>query len=171
MAWQIATNNMVGSGFEINSAGTVNRFYIAPTTFNVGIGTTSPYAKLSINNLATDSTQPLFAVASSTASATTTLFVINNNGNVGVGTSSPSQLLSIAGNTYLTGGLGVGRSTTTSGVIETTGVINVQGAGTSSFTNGIALANGCFLMPTGFCAGSIGGGSPVNSGTANRLAY
>src|SRR3989338_4475355 len=26
-------------------------------------------------------------------------------------------------------------------------------------------------MPTGFCAGSIGGGSPVNSGTANRLAY
>ncbi|MEK7201068.1 MAG: hypothetical protein AAB737_00325, partial [Patescibacteria group bacterium] len=77
----------------------------------------------------------------------------------------------VAHNTYLTGGLGVGRATTTSGVIETTGVINVQGAGTSTFANGITLTNGCFFMPSGLCAGSAGSGGAVNTGTANRLAY
>src|SRR3989338_795819 len=76
-----------------------------------------------------------------------------------------------AHNTYLTGGLGVGRATTSAGVIETTGVINVQGAGTSTFANGITLTNGCFFMPSGLCAGSAGSGGAVNTGTANRLAY
>src|SRR3989338_2416752 len=63
----------------------------------IGLGTTSPYARLSIQQNTGDSTQPLFAVASSTASATTTLFVINNNGNVGIGTTSPAQTLSVLG--------------------------------------------------------------------------
>ncbi|KKW18515.1 MAG: hypothetical protein UY61_C0081G0001, partial [Candidatus Adlerbacteria bacterium GW2011_GWC1_50_9] len=154
-----------------NSAGTA--LGVIDGSGNLGIGTTSPWARLSIaaTSTATLDNQNLFAISTSTASATSTAFIIDANGKVGIGTSSPSQQLSVTGNTYLTGGLGVGRATTTSGVIETTGVINVQGAGTSSFTNGIALANGCFLMPTGVCAGGIGGGSPVNSGTANRLAY
>ena len=73
-----------------------------------------------------------------------------------------------AHNTYLTGGLGGGRATTTTGVIETAGIINVQGAGTSSFTNGINLADGCFST-RGTCAAL--GGTTINSGTANRLAY
>ncbi|MBI2054636.1 MAG: hypothetical protein HYT39_00860, partial [Candidatus Sungbacteria bacterium] len=64
---------------------------------NVGIGTTSPYSKLSIANLATDSTQPLLTIASSTASATTTLFTVLNSGNVGIGTANPSQKLDIVG--------------------------------------------------------------------------
>jgi hypothetical protein len=68
---------------------------------NVGIGTTTPWAKLSINNSTNDTAgQPLFVVASSTASATTTQFIITNSGNVGVGTTSPTSLLSI----YAAGG-------------------------------------------------------------------
>ena len=116
----------------------------------LGVGTTTPFAKLSIHAFNGETNTALFAVASSTASATSTLFVINNNGNVGVGTTSPSQLLSIAGNTYLTGGLGVGRATTTAGNIETSGILSIQGTGTSSFANGINLATGCYSI-TGSC--------------------
>ena len=65
---------------------------------NVGIGTTTPWAKLSINNSTGDTAgQPLFAVASSTATATTTAFIITNSGNVGIGTTSPFSLLSVQG--------------------------------------------------------------------------
>ncbi|MEK7201069.1 MAG: hypothetical protein AAB737_00335, partial [Patescibacteria group bacterium] len=160
-----------GGGGPIN-IGTVNRlaYYSAADTIDsanflttditnsrLGIGTTSPFAKLSIHANATETNNTLFAVASSTASATTTLFSILNTGNVGIGTTSPAALFSVAGNIYLTGGLGVGRATTTSGVIETTGVINVQGTGTSSFTNGVNLAAGCFAI----------GGSCLTSGVTS----
>src|SRR3990167_8727894 len=77
-----------------NSAGTA--LGVIDGSGNLGIGTTSPWARLSI------------------ASATSTAFIIDANGKVGIGTSSPSQQLSVTGNTYLTGGLGVGRATTTS---------------------------------------------------------
>ena len=39
----------------------------------------------------------LFAVASSTASATTTLFVITNTGSVGIGTAAPATVLDVNG--------------------------------------------------------------------------
>ncbi|MBY0472750.1 DUF5011 domain-containing protein [Patescibacteria group bacterium] len=66
---------------------------------NVGIGTTSPYAQLSIATPAgaTGSLSTLFAIASSTPTATTTLFAVTNTGNVGVGTAAPSSNLSVAG--------------------------------------------------------------------------
>ncbi|KKW18197.1 MAG: putative hemagluttinin, partial [Parcubacteria group bacterium GW2011_GWB1_50_9] len=151
--------------------------FVLDNNGNVGIGTTTPAAKLSINAASNalgfylagyaNNTADMFRISTSTASATSTAFIIDANGKVGIGTSSPSQQLSISGNAYLTGGLGVGIATTTSGVIETTGVINVQGAGTSSFTNGINLADGCFAT-RGTCAAL--GGTTINSGTANRLA-
>jgi hypothetical protein len=117
----------------------------------VGVGSTSPYSLLSIhaNNGSTKTT--LFAVGSSTATATTTLFNILNTGNVGIGTTSPSQLLSVqgnglfsgnvnaanitatgtlataaltaSGNAQITGGLGVGVSNTTAGTIQSSGSI------------------------------------------------
>ncbi|MDO8594718.1 MAG: hypothetical protein Q7R93_04375 [bacterium] len=65
---------------------------------NVGIGTTSPFAKLSVHGFANATyANTLFAVASSTASATTTHFVIMAGGNVGIGTTSPVSKLSVAG--------------------------------------------------------------------------
>lgn len=50
------------------------------STGSVGIGTTSPYAKLSVNAANLDTNTTLFAIASSTQSATTTLFSVDNTG-------------------------------------------------------------------------------------------
>jgi hypothetical protein len=80
-------------GFSMNGA--VNN-YIAG---NLGIGTTSPFAKLSVENTLGGST-PLFSIASSTAGAgTTTAFYVAANGNVGIGTTNPSTSLQIGAGT------------------------------------------------------------------------
>jgi hypothetical protein len=70
---------------------------------NLGIGTTSPYAQLSIAtpNGATGSLSTLFAISSSTqAGATTTLMTVLANGNVGIGTSSPMSKLTTVQTAY-----------------------------------------------------------------------
>ncbi|MFC1729748.1 hypothetical protein ACFL6I_05370, partial [candidate division KSB1 bacterium] len=60
---------------------------------NFGVGTTSPYARLSVHADANDTyNDTLLAIASSTASATTTHFVIKADGNVGIGTTTPGTL-------------------------------------------------------------------------------
>ncbi len=70
--------------------------FITPTG-NVGVGTTSPYALLSVNAASTSVLQTLFAIGSSTNNgATSTLFVVNANGRVGIGTTSPANLLALA---------------------------------------------------------------------------
>ena len=79
--WVSNTNFM---GF---SAGGLEVMRIASSSsrgLNLGVGTTSPFAKLSIHANANElgSSRTLFAVASSTQSATTTLFRINNAGTV-----------------------------------------------------------------------------------------
>jgi hypothetical protein len=48
-------------------------------------------------------------------------------GNVGVGTTSPAAALSVSGNGYLTGGLGVGLVNTTAGTLQTTGNATIGG--------------------------------------------
>ncbi|RJQ33850.1 hypothetical protein C4568_03555, partial [Candidatus Parcubacteria bacterium] len=71
-----------GTGGGGDSAFTIgsNLIYNSTTTDAVGIGTSSPFAKLSVHANATESKTTLFAVASSTASATTTIFSISNTG-------------------------------------------------------------------------------------------
>lgn len=56
--------------------------YFATLGGNVGIGTTTPTAKLSVHANATETNTMLFAVASSTSSATTTHFTVKNDGTV-----------------------------------------------------------------------------------------
>lgn len=63
----------------------------------IGIGTTSPYAKLSVHAYNGEGNTTLFAIASSTASATTTLFSILNTGKVGIGTAAPAKSLQVVG--------------------------------------------------------------------------
>ncbi len=63
-----------------------------------GIGTTSPFARLSVQGLG--GSAPLFTISSSTAGlGTTTPFFVASNGNVGVGTTSPLYPMSISSNT------------------------------------------------------------------------
>lgn len=71
-------------------AGGINGLNIYETggIVNVGIGTTSPYAALSVEHNAGEIG---FAVGSSTA----TSFVVDENGNVGIGTDAPTTHLSI----------------------------------------------------------------------------
>ncbi|MFA6172026.1 MAG: hypothetical protein WC715_06290, partial [Patescibacteria group bacterium] len=65
--------------------------YLATDGGNVGIGTTSPWALLSVNAPAG---QPSFAIGSSTA----TSFIVNASGNVGIGTTNPGSLLTVGSN-------------------------------------------------------------------------
>jgi hypothetical protein len=78
------------------------------TVGNVGIGTTSPYGKLTINSVAanvptilaygySNQTSPLLFIASTTGSATSTAFIIDSNGKVGIGTSTPYTQLGVSG--------------------------------------------------------------------------
>jgi hypothetical protein len=57
-----------------------------------------------------------------------------SSGNIGIGTSSPSQTLSVVGNGYLTGGLGIGAVNTAAGTLVVSGNATVNalnyGAGT-----------------------------------------
>ena len=93
-----------GTGFTNSSASTFMVGFSATPTLtvnssSVGIGTSTPWAKLSIQD-SYGSQAPLFDVATSTnasGSATSSLFTILANGNVGIGTSSPAAQLDIVG--------------------------------------------------------------------------
>src|SRR6185369_6044130 len=65
---------------------------IIGSTGNVGIGSTTPWAQLSVNPNALGSGVPEFAVGSSTS----THLVVNGNGNVGIGTANPATTLHIS---------------------------------------------------------------------------
>jgi len=65
------------------------------TSGSVGIGTTSPWAKLSVAGSA-GGTVPLFTISSSTSAfATSTVFNIDSNGFVGIGRESPAYTLDV----------------------------------------------------------------------------
>ena len=70
---------------------TTGAAYLATTGGNVGVGTTSPWARFAVNPVAGDTNQ--FVVGSSTA----TSFLIDNQGFVGIGTTTPEHELSVSG--------------------------------------------------------------------------
>ena len=82
-----------GQGFTIGGS----QFVVQQGSGFVGIGTTSPFSRLSVD---ANISSPSFSIASGTA----TYFTVANSGNVGIGTTSPSNLLAVSGsNTSFTG--------------------------------------------------------------------
>lgn len=97
------------SGVQVmGPAGGTSSYFIG-STGQLGVGSSSPYAQLSVfagGDYASHAASTLFAIGSSTAgTATSTLFSVLSNGNVGVGTSSPGSALSIQGNIFLAGNI------------------------------------------------------------------
>ncbi len=106
---------------------------------NVGIGTTTPYAKLSVvgqtvaEYFTSTSTTAINTFPLLTATTATTTGTAYFGSNVGLGTSTPGTLLSL-GNT--------GANT-----------INISATATSTFGSGINLRTGCFAI-NGTCVGT-----------------
>jgi hypothetical protein len=124
-----------------------------PTSGSLGVGTSSPFAKFSIQSNNGDTATTLFAIGSSTASATTTLFSVSNTGlasilggltvfassTIGNGTQGGGLTISggatTTGNAYFAGNVGIGTSTSVKQLIV---------AGTSAF-NTLDFSNNALL--------------------------
>lgn len=132
-------NLIYGNGVN-GSGGTIS-------TGAIGIGTSSPYARLSVTGHSA-STTPIFAVASST---NTPLFTINYDGRIGVGTTSPASAFAITGTTTISGGLNI----VTANSNRQKGYITFNGANlitTDQYNWGLSIGRGDY------------GGTPENNG-------
>lgn len=116
----------------------------------IGIGTGTPYSKLSVWGAGATSATRAFELVNS---ASTTLFIVNNAGSVGVGTTSPYAALSVVGQTvasYFTA------TTTTASTFPyaSTTALTVSG------TNGLTLGS-----LSGLLKGTAGAVSIATAGT------
>ncbi|MFH1427322.1 MAG: hypothetical protein ABIG60_02230, partial [Patescibacteria group bacterium] len=90
-----------GSGDIINFSNSSSQVLTLDNNGNLGIGTSSPAARLAIAGEAS-STAPLFLISTSSAAyATTTVFMIDSFGNVGIGTTTADERLAIDGRLQL----------------------------------------------------------------------
>lgn len=108
---------------------------VANSILSVG-ATTTPYAKLTIVQGSLDTLQTLFVISSSTASATSTLFIVNNSGMVGIGTSSPQALWALnASSTTGIGGTNMVLSISSSSLATTTSFLTLNNTNVLSVGN------------------------------------
>ena len=104
------TVNSFPIGFNTTGATTSAMVFKAVSTgngnfndFAVGIGTSTPWAKLSISMLPLENYQPAFTIASSTlAGATTTSMAIWPNGSMAIGTTTPESFVHVTAGTSAT---------------------------------------------------------------------
>lgn len=89
------TNFSSTNDFRFSAGTATDAVTIKDNTGNLGIGTTTPYARLSVNSF-NGGTTPQLVVASSTgAGATTTHFIVDSSGNIGIGTAAPQGNLEV----------------------------------------------------------------------------
>lgn len=143
------TVNSFPIGFNTTNATTSAMVFKAVSTgngnfndFAIGIGSSTPWAKLSILGLPFENPQPAFVIASSTLVATSTNFMINFDGTTGIGTTSPFAKLSIAGVSLATQPLfavstSTASATNTPFMIDGSGNLFVQGMTLSTSGNAV----------------------------------
>jgi hypothetical protein len=125
------------------------------STGNLGIGTTTPFAKLSVHAFPLETNKRLFSVASSTASATTTLFTVLNSGFVGIGLDTPTTAFHVNGTSTL--------ATTTTAALTTTSFGTAVKAVSASYV--VTSSDNIILMTTGATSRTVTLPSPsANSG-------
>src|SRR3989338_4048039 len=133
-----------GNFLNLKNAGTSE--FIVKQAGQTGVGTSTPWAMLSVTASSTVATEYALAVSDSNEA---TKLVVTNAGNVGIGTTPPGSILAIGAT-----GAGVNFSVATS---------------TFNTTGGLNLTNGCFAVD-GACLTS--GGDTLPSGTEGQtLSY
>jgi hypothetical protein len=148
----------------------------------VGIGTTTPWAKFSVDS--TNMTSPVMAVGSATNG---TYLVVSNNGRVGIGSSTPNYMLDVAGDVnvasgkcFRVNGACIGYITKMAAIYATTspGTTTVQFTGAQGSAPSFAAgATGTLTAPQNIAyyaiegwGGGGGGGATTNTtaGTAGK---
>ncbi|MDO8466519.1 MAG: hypothetical protein Q7S83_00005, partial [bacterium] len=150
---QTATDNVeLADLFVLGSDINIGNGITATSTFSgsygkLGLASTTPWGQFSIEvSGVPGSTTPVFVIGDSGTSSP--IFIANVNGRIGIATNTVDQYgilgigLSVATNTYISGGLGVGIATQTSGTIIadlniTADSFYGSGLATSSFEGGI----------------------------------
>src|SRR3989344_1812084 len=93
-----ATSTTATSTFAGGLAVQTDKFVVELSSGNVGIGTTSPQARLALSGYAS-SANPLLLISTSTPSATSTALIVTASGNLGLSTSSPTSRFAIEAST------------------------------------------------------------------------
>jgi lysophospholipase L1-like esterase len=106
-----------------------NNLVLASTTGSVGVGTTTPWGKLSVTGANTSATTPGFVVADSNNNPLLSVF---DNGYTGIGTTTPGSLLSLGS---------LVNFTTATSTFYSAGGLNLNGGG-------------CFAVK-GICVGGV----------------
>ncbi|MFA6585006.1 MAG: immunoglobulin-like domain-containing protein, partial [Candidatus Paceibacterota bacterium] len=124
------TNYWTSSGSNLyNNVGT-----------NLGIGTTSPLAILDVAGV-NDGSAPLFQLSSVASFATTTQFIVKNDGTVGIGTATPGEKLEVVGNIISKGTSWTARTASVSnkwlGITYGNGLFVAVASSTSGVSTGV----------------------------------
>jgi hypothetical protein len=138
-----STHNTATGIFNVTTASSTSSIISALGNGRVGIGSTTPFAKLSISANFGETNTTLFAIGSSTsASATTTLFTVLSTGQVNI----PTGSLGFPGLSFV--------GDTTTGIYRpTASALGVIAGGTESFrvtgVNAIIRNDGVYQFATG----------------------
>ena len=172
-------------GFNISTS-SGSKLFIASSNGNVGIGTTSPNAKLAIRQ-----TENEDALRVDDQNNDTTPFVINKDGNVGIGIANPSEKLQVSGKVKLQQGVAVNEFSSdgtfannsdlaipTERAVKTyvesvvvTGMIVMWSGASTAIPTGWALCNGVGGRPDLRDRFIMGAGANNNKSSGNATSH